>query len=52
MIYVAKVGILSIIDKKKSENIMIIMRKRLPQYKLKKNKKGLLFLFITYQPYK
>ena len=28
MIYVAKVGILSIIDKKKSENIMIIMRKR------------------------
>ena len=30
MIYVAKVGILSIIDKKKSENIMIIMRTRLP----------------------
>lgn len=43
MIYVAKVGILSIIDKKKSENIMIIMRKRLPIKLHKKLKSGTLF---------
>ena len=30
MIYVAKVGILSIIIKKMANNIIIIMRKRLP----------------------